>query len=147
MSSQFGRAYSLEIPAEEAQSDNRAPTQTSERILDRKTLDDLVSNSIDQVLGDVLGRKAKEAIYDYMERNYSTAREDLPKKIQNFITLMEEVCGTGSRTITRCILRRVWQQLGWEFAPMPGFEFQDYLDLARARISRELVQNARVASV
>ncbi len=113
------------------------------RYLNPKTLDGLLVDSIDQVLSDVLGRKAKEAIYDYMERNYQVAREDIPRNIENFFALMEEVFGRGSKTIARCIMKQLWQQLGWKFTDIPGFEFSDYLEAARARIAREVVEKAK----
>ncbi len=137
----------METPLNEPQSSNSVTVDSVARFLNPKTLDGLIADSIDHVLSDVLGRKAKEAIYDYIERNYSVAREDIPKNIEPFLTLMEEVFGRGSKTIARCIMKRVWQRLGWEFTDIPGFEFLDYLDAARARIAREVVQKAKAVSL
>lgn len=106
------------------------------------TLDSLLSDCIDQVLSDLVGGKAKEAFYDYMERNYAVAREDIPRNFGKFYTLTEEVCGKGSRTIARCIMKRLWQRLGWTFEDMPDFMFSDFLETTRARIARELVEKA-----
>ncbi len=113
--------------------------------LNAKTLDGLLDDSIDQVLGDLLGTKAKEAIYDYLERNYSIAREDIPKNIEKFFTLTEKMFGKGSKTIARCIMKRLCEQLGWKFEDIQGFEFSDYLEAVRARIARELVKNAKAS--
>ncbi|MGD0176465.1 MAG: hypothetical protein ABSC50_06545 [Candidatus Bathyarchaeia archaeon] len=102
----------------------------------------MLSDCIDQVLSDLVGGKAKEAFYDYMERNYAVAREDIPRNFGKFYTLTEEVCGKGSRTIARCIMKRLWQRLGWTFEDMPDFMFSDFLETTRARIARELVEKA-----
>ncbi len=106
------------------------------------TLDSLLSDCIDQVLSDLVGGKAKEAFYDYMERNYAVAREDIPRNFGKFYSLTEEVCGKGSRTIARCIMKRLWERLGWTFVDMPDFMFSDFLETTRARIARELVEKA-----
>jgi len=113
--------------------------------LNAKTVDSLVGESIDQALDDLLGRRAKEAIYDYLERNYSLARDDISKNMEKFFRLTEETFGRGSRTIARCIVKRLWEKLGWKFEDIIGFEFSDYLEAAKARIARELVQKAKAS--
>ncbi len=115
--------------------------------LSAKSLESLLADSMDQVLDELLGRKAKEAIYDYLERNYLIARDDIPKNIDKFFQLAEEVFGKGSKTIARCIMRRLWEQLGWKFVDVAGFEFSDYLETARARIGREVLEKARASSL
>jgi hypothetical protein len=111
--------------------------------LESKTLDDLIFESADEVLTDLIGRKPKEAIYDYLERNYSIARYAIPKNLSKFVELLETTFGRGSATICRAIVRRLFQKLGWEFTEIRGFDFLDYLEAARARIARELIEQAK----
>lgn len=114
--------------------------------LNAKTLDSLLAESIDEVLENLVGKKAKEAILDHLERNHSLAREDIPKNVQKFFALTDQTFGEkGSRTIARCIAKRLWENLGWRFENIEGFEFQDYLEAARARIARELVEKAKAS--
>jgi len=110
-----------------------------------RTLNSLLSESIDQVLEDLLGRKAKEAVYDYLERNYSLARDDIPQDTEKFFDLAEETFGKGSITIAHCLVERLWEKLGWEFEDVHGFEFSDYLEMARARVGREVVEKAKAS--
>jgi len=110
-----------------------------------RTLDSLLGESIDQVLDDLLGRKAKEAVYDYLERNCSLARDDIPQNTEKFFNLTEETFGKGSMTIAHCISERLWGKLGWEFEDIHGFEFSDYLEMARARVGREVVEKAKAS--
>ncbi len=133
-----------EIPLNEPGNRNPITSGSAPPYTNTRTVDSLFSDCLDQVLTDILGRRAKEAIYDYMERNYAVAREDIPKKIENFFMLTEELFGKGSKTIARCIMTRLWRQLGWKFIEIPGFEFPDYLEVARARIAREVVEKAKV---
>lgn len=108
-----------------------------------KTLNNLLSESIDEVLTDLLGRKARQAVYDYLARNCSLAKEDIPENMEKFFEVTEEAFGKGSRTIAKCIVKRLFLKLEWKFENIPGFEFQDYLEMARARIARELVDKAK----
>lgn len=108
-----------------------------------KTLNDTLSESIEEVLTDLLGRKARQAVYDYLARNCSVAKEEVPENMDKFFEVTEEAFGKGSRTIAKCIVKRLFKKLEWNFEDIPGFEFQDYLEMARARIARELVEKAR----
>lgn len=114
--------------------------------LEPKTLDELIFESTDEVLTDIIGRKPKEAIYDYLERNYSIARYTIPKNLSKFVEVLEATFGRGSATICKAIVRRLFQKLGWEFTEIKGFEFLDYLEAARARIARELIEQAKSAN-
>jgi len=112
-----------------------------------KTLNELVWESVDEVLNGLIGKKPTEAIYDHLERQFSIARDDIP---QNTETLFEVVKGLfgqkSSMVVSRCIAKRVYENLGWEFVQVEGFGFSDYIEMARARIARELVQKAKTLS-
>lgn len=100
-------------------------------------LDDLLRDSIDEVLADLLGRQVREAVYDYLERNCSFHREDISTHLPKFLELLEETFGKASKTIGRTIARRLFKKLGWEFQDNPNLELFDYLDAAKARIMKE----------
>ena len=112
-----------------------------------KTLNDLLLESIDEVLDNLLRRKTREAIYQYLARTYSVARDDVPGNMDKFFQLTEEAFGKGSRTIAKCIVKRLFEKLGWKFEEIHGFDFYDYLEFARARMARELVQKAKATAL
>ncbi len=109
-----------------------------------KTLDELVWESLDEVLNGLIGKKPTEAIYDRLERHFSIARDDIPQNTETLFGLVKELFGQkGSMVISRCIAKRVFENLGWEFTQVEGFGFSDYVEMARSRIARELAQKAR----
>jgi hypothetical protein len=107
-----------------------------------RSLDDLLL-CIDETLADLLGRRTRTAIYDYLERSYSLGRGDIPEHLDKFFGLMEETFGKGSRTIGRSIIRRMFCKLEWRFEDVPGFEFGDYMEAIRTRAARGLVGQAK----
>src|SRR3990170_395002 len=111
--------------------------------LTANSLDDLLLQCIDEVLADLLGRKPTEAVYDHLERNHSLARNQIPRHLSIFQGLLEEAFGKGSRTITRSIIKRMYDKLEWEFVDVPSFELEDYLEAIRARIARTLLEHAK----
>jgi len=107
-------------------------------------LNDLILDSIDEALSDLLGTRGRDLVYDHIARNYSFGREDIPLHLDEFLTLLEDTFSTGSKTIGRTVIRRLYVKLGWAFEAVPGFEFNDYLESARARIGRELFERAKI---
>jgi len=108
------------------------------------TLNDLILDSIDEALSDLLGIKGRDLIYDHIARHHSFGREDIPLHLEEFHTLLENTFSTGSRTISRTIIRRLYDKLDWKFVVVPGYEFNDYLKAVRARIGLELFGRARI---
>ena len=125
------------------------PVTTDQNLQDvgAKTLNNILSESIDEVLDNLLRRKTREAIYEYLARNYSLAKDDIPGNMDKFFQLIEEAFGKGSRTIAKCIVKRLFEKLGWKFEEIHGFDFYDYLEFARARMARELVQRAKATAL
>jgi hypothetical protein len=110
------------------------------------TLNDLLNDSIDETLHNLIGRRGSEAVYDYLERNFAISRDKIPNNLEKFNALLDETFGRGSKTIGKAIVRKLFEKLSWNFVEVPGFEFSDYLEAVRARIARELVQKAKSAS-
>ena len=128
--------------------DEVIPASTSARSLyvpdtSAKSVDDLLLLCIDEVLGDLLGTRAREAVYDCLERNYCLARGDVPKHVNKFLELLEETFGKGSKTIGKSIIRRMFDKLEWRFYDNPGYEFMDYLEAIRAEIAKVLISHGK----
>jgi len=107
------------------------------------TLNDLILDSIDEALSGLLGVRGRDLIYDHIARNYSFGREDIPVHLEEFLKLLEGTFSEASRTIGRTIIRRLYDKLDWNFVVVSGFQFEDYIADARARIGKELFERAR----
>jgi hypothetical protein len=96
----------------------------------------LILESIDETLGDLLGRRAREAVYDHLERNCFIARSEIPRCLDDFFSVLETTFGKGSKTIGKVIAKRIYAKLGWEFTEVPNLEFKDYLGMIKGRLER-----------
>jgi len=113
-----------------------------------RTLNELVWESVDDVLNGLIGKKPTEAIYDYLERRFSVARDDIPQHTETLFEVVKVLFGKkGCTVISTCIAKRVFENLGWEFVQVQGFGFSDYIEMAKTRIAREIVQKAKALSV
>lgn len=107
-------------------------------LADNGPLDLLVLESIDETLTDLLGRKSREAVYDYLERNCLLGRIEVPRRLDEFFRLMDDTFGKGSKTIAKVIARKLYAKLGWEFVEIPSYELEDYIELLKTRIEKEI---------
>jgi len=106
----------------------RIPTRYPE--LGAKGSDLLLVESIDQALSDLLGRRAKEAIYDYLERRCYMSRDEIPGRLAEFCRILQANFGKGGLTIQRTIARRFYSKLGKSFIDYPGYTLVDYVERA-----------------
>jgi hypothetical protein len=79
---------------------------------DKKDTDRLLLESLDEVLNDLLGKQVREVFYDHIERNYYIGREDIPKRLGDFLLILERTFGKSGKTIERTLARRFCAKLG-----------------------------------
>jgi len=80
--------------------------------VDKKDIDRLLIETLDEVLDDLLGKEVRKAFYDHMARDYYIGREDIPKRLGDFLLILERTFGKGGKTIERTIARRLCTKLG-----------------------------------
>ena len=93
---------------------------------------DLLSDSIEEVLGDLLGKRAKRAIYACLERQGLPQRQ-IHEHLPRFDAFLEDKFGRGGRVIEAWIAERLYTQLGLELIAMPDYGLTDYVDMASRR--------------
>ena len=100
-------------------------------------IDHVLVESMDEALTGLLGERAREAVFEHLERNCLLPREQIPSRLADFFALMDETFGKGSKTIARVIAKRLYAKLGWEYVEISSYEFEDYVRVARDRLDRE----------
>jgi hypothetical protein len=113
----------------------------------RGSLDDLLVESIDETLTELLGRQGRAAVYDRLVQNHFFPGREIIRNLDSFLTLLRSTFGRGSEVIGKVILRKLYSKLDWEFVEMPEYEFTDYLRNLRARIAWECIQLARANAI
>jgi len=79
--------------------------------IDKKDIDRVFLESLDDVLNDLLGKTVREAFYDHLERNFYMGKEDVPKRLGDFLLILERTFGKSGKTIERAIARRLCGKL------------------------------------
>lgn len=97
-------------------------------------LSTLLSDSIEEALGSLLGERVKQAIYGCLERE-GLRKHQIPEHLQRFDTFLEDSFGRGGRVIERQIAKRLYTQLGLELIEVPHYALTDYVVMASRRMS------------
>jgi len=79
---------------------------------DKEDIGRLILESLDAVLDETLGKPMRQAFYDLLERNYYMSRDDIPRRLGDFMLILERNFGKNGKTIRRDIAQRLTQELG-----------------------------------
>jgi hypothetical protein len=77
------------------------------------SFDDLLLDSIEQSLTELLGIKVREAVFGHLARNSLLTRSDVSRNPAKLSTLLRKVFGRGQITIEKHIVRRLYAHLHW----------------------------------
>jgi hypothetical protein len=79
--------------------------------VDKKDTDRLLLETLDEVLDDLLGKQVRAAFYDHLERVYYIGRADVPKRLGDFLLILERTFGKSGKTIERTVAKRLCAKL------------------------------------
>lgn len=75
--------------------------------VDHKDLNRLLLEALDDSLDQILGRRARIEFYDELERYYYFGRQDIPRRLGDFLLILERTFGTDGKMIERSIARHL----------------------------------------
>jgi DNA polymerase II large subunit len=105
------------------------------RALGEGGFDRLVIESLDESLAMVLDKIVREAVYDALEKYHSIAKNQIPKRLNDFTLMLERSFGTTpSKTIERDIAKRLYSKLGLIFVEKEDWRLPDYVREARTKM-------------
>jgi hypothetical protein len=91
-----------------------------------------VLRAIDDGLS-VMGEEPKKALYQYLVTIHSLKREDIPWRIDEFVSGLKKALGAASKVIEKLILKKLNEKIGTTFQESKGWEFSDYVEEARRK--------------
>ena len=107
----------------------------------------LLIESVEQTLTDLLGTKAREALLDYLAREYRLARADIPRHPCELSRLLEKTFGKSGTRIEEYIMRRLYAFLEWEYKETSNFNFANQVEEAKSILVRHLRTIANYSSI
>ena len=93
--------------------------------------------AIDESLGEVLGQRVLESLYSVLEKHYDVTREELPYRLDTAYKLLGEVFGIqATRTISKSIVRRLYEKVNLEFEDAAGLGLMEYVEMAKKKLAQ-----------
>jgi hypothetical protein len=94
--------------------------------------------SVDKVLNELFSSDVAKAIYEKLQRDYSTRRNEITEHPGDLLQLLEGTFGRGGKVVGRMIAEKIYRELGWQFDDSPRFGLLDYFEMVKSRFEEEL---------
>jgi hypothetical protein len=78
---------------------------------DHKDFNRLLLEALDESLDEILGRRVRLAFYDQLERDYYFGRQDIPKRLGDFLLIAERNFKKDGKVIQRAVAKRLAKKL------------------------------------
>ena len=88
---------------------------------------DLLLETMDDVLKQVLGEGSAKMIYNYLETIIGLRWTEISERPEIFSAELKKLLGSGASIIETLILRKMYLKLQLEFVKREGYEFSDYI--------------------
>lgn len=62
---------------------------------------------VDEVLNQILGQKATQIIYDYVESNHCIQRHEIAEKLDSFNNALKQYLGAGAMVVEKVIQQKL----------------------------------------
>ena len=105
----------------------------TERLCAMEVLDDLLLKVLDETMKQVFTETGTKVIYNFLENNSHSKREDIAQKPEVFSAALERLLGSGRPVIEKLILRNLYSKLGLKLEEKEGYEFSDYVKELKKR--------------
>jgi hypothetical protein len=95
----------------------------------------LLVESINETISALLSRKVVDALYGYLQKVHSIAKDEIVCKPEILCSVLEKTFGSpSSRTICKAIAKRLYAKLELSFYDNPGRTFLQYLEEAEIKL-------------
>lgn len=92
----------------------------------------MLLESIDEGLS-VLGGEPRQAVYQFLQTICSLPREEIPRRVPEFVAGLRKAIGSASKVIEKIIIRKLFEKTGSVFREIPDSEFIDYVEDVKRR--------------
>ena len=101
----------------------------------KKKLNRVLVNTVDEELMKIFGKTATLVIYSYFEDNLSLKRENIPEKIELFSQGLKNFFGSGACMLEKTILTDLYSGFGLKYNEKKGHTFVDYVTELKNHLS------------
>jgi hypothetical protein len=103
--------------------------------LQKKTFDDLLLEAINEALSS-LGETPKTAIYFHLEKTFNIKKQEIPHRIEDFTSALEEIFGLGAMHLEILFMKHLHAKIGgvYEWVEPKDFTFPTYVHMIKQNL-------------
>lgn len=94
--------------------------------------------TLDCGLKEIFGEYATSIIYDYLERNLSLKKDEIPMRIEEFRKGLRKFLSTGAYVVEKTVLKKLYSSYGLDFEEKENYDFEDYVRELKKKIKYEV---------
>lgn len=100
--------------------------------MSKRDFDKLLLEAVDEGLSS-LGESSKQAIYFHLEKSFNIDKQEIPSRVNDFVSAIETIFGLGANVIEILIMRRLHEKirLGIKWHGSENLTFTKYVDAAK----------------
>jgi hypothetical protein len=95
---------------------------------------DILSRSVEEALRDLVGDRAKETLFNCLERQ-GIGRHEIFDSLSKFEDFLGQRFGKAGKVVEKQIAKRLYTDLGLELVGVPHLALSDYVQIAHRRVS------------
>jgi len=93
--------------------------------------------AIDESMSELIGQRVLASLYSVLENRYDVTRDELPYRLHTAYRLLREVFGIhATQTISKNIIRRLYQKLSLECEDVAGLRLTEEVEMAKKKLSQ-----------
>ncbi|MEJ5327342.1 MAG: hypothetical protein WHU54_03715 [Candidatus Bathyarchaeia archaeon] len=112
-----------------------------------KSFEQILLEAIDDALSS-LGENIKTAIYFHVEKSFNVKRDEIPKRLTDFLDALERIFSIGARHLEILFMKSIhekiritckWPEYEWALSKciLPELTFQDYVRLMQQKFENK----------
>jgi len=109
----------------------------------KKKLNRVLVNTVDEELMKIFGKTATLVIYSYFEDNLSLKRENIPEKIELFSQGLKNFFGSGACMLEKTILTDLYSSFGFNYKEKKGHTFVEYVTELKNHLSVNNIKSSQ----
>lgn len=111
-------------------------TMVSEGLQMPSNLQKILLEAVEEGLSS-LGDSPKQATFFHLETSFNVRKDNIPANLTEFAKALEKIFGPGAYYLEKLIAKRLYKKLGLEFEETENWNFLEYVNNVKKRLSLE----------
>ncbi len=99
-----------------------------------KEFNDALLESIDETITALLSKDVLDSLYLHLEKYFAVSKDELPYRLETFLSILEKTFGPSVKTIGKAIAKRFYFKLRLGFDEKANHNLLEYVEEAKRKL-------------